>query len=348
MIAFCLTGGIGDAILSVPIVRKIKEIFQQGVVVLYFDNRSTPIVKKMGAYDCRLIEKDTMSAHEVYGKIEDCEMAIWNTFKIDNDGQCNFFHALHDRCIPIVRERRELYLKNLSSMYGKEIKNMREHLLSGLMEFLCNEHDYYADMKRFGIDVGYDDVNLEIPFDVVVRNKFVVDRLGEYSIVHDSRLSDEKNTMGFFKSWYVDRWESVCQQLGGNIVHMKSSGQKTFSGCVQHEDVIGGGATFFDYLYLLSRCKYYIGTCSWPSIAAIFLTGPKFTILRGPTIRRWDFGEKYSTVIRRESCQACQYINYECRFKDGKRMCMESITVDDVIKSLENKMSSTVNYSRLK
>lgn len=339
MIAFCLTGGIGDAIFSVPVINKIKEVFQDDVVVLYFDHRSTPIIKTSCAVDLRLIERDFLSPDEVYSKISDCNLAIWNTFKIDNDGHCNFFYAIDKSKIGIVRERRELYLNNLSAVCGRKITDIRNHVKLGLMNFLSNEKDYYADFKRFGIDVSFEDVKLDIPQEVIDRNKKSIDSLGNYRIVHDSRLSSHGKNMGFFKSWYTDRWEELCEKLQEDnpysiIVHMVSEDQKPFDRCMDHKKFIGKDAEFFDYLYLISRSDLYVGTCSWPSIAAIFLKRTKFVILRGPTIKRWDFGNKFSTIIRKGDCQACQGINYECPFGNSKRNCMKNITVEEVLQEI--------------
>ena len=121
------------------------------------------------------------------------------------------------------------------------------------------------------------------------------------------------------------------------MLHLRTSGQELFAGCEDCAEVLGrelDGATpkFADYLGLLARCSLYVGTDSWPAHAAIKLPRTRFVLLKGAVSKRWDHEGRFSRIIRKSGCQACEGLpgGYEECFWKRERECMRSISVDEV------------------
>ena len=336
MIGYILTGGIGDAILSLPVIEKISSILGEKVIVVCFD----PLVIQIFKYsnvEVRYKEITTFDIPQtIYNILPDCSLAIWNRFEDDNDGFSSYFYALNKEKIDFVRKIRKVYYENLSKVIKRNVTNLKDEVLKGILQFFSSEENYYVDWNRFGIDVSYDDLNIPIPDCVVLRNKSYVESIGPYCIVHDSKMFSPIQKL---KSWYPDRWERVIdfiqKELKIKVVHIHDSGQKIFPLTISHFDVIGTDAKFFDYLYLLSKAKFYVGTDSWPGHVAPFFPDVKFILLKGAVAKRWDHLRKYSTIIRKGNCQCCEYTLLEkCVFQNGLKTCMDKIIVEDVVNEI--------------
>jgi ADP-heptose:LPS heptosyltransferase len=341
MIGYISTGGIGDAILSLPVIEKLKSYFNDEVVVLCFDVNSIPLFQSTrNSVICHNTKK-LLSLDESYIFLKGCSLAVWNRFETDNDGFNNYFYALDSSKLSIVREMREKYHKNLSNFLGRQVYDLRKEDQFSLITLFSSEENYYIDWNRFGINVSYNDLKPNIPQDVIDKNSKNVDHLGEYCIVHDSRLYSSIQNI---KSWYFDRWQSVVdfilKNTGIKVVQFHDRKQVLFNGAISYTDVISSEAQFFDYLYLLSRAKFYVGTDSWPGHAAIFLPEVKFILLKGAVSKRWDHMKRYSSIIRKGKCQACEYISLEeCTFGNGQKGCMKEIEVDDVVNEIRKIVS---------
>jgi ADP-heptose:LPS heptosyltransferase len=341
MIGYIVTGGIGDAILSLPIIEKLKVFFNDEIVILCFDINCVPLLfYTKNQVKCHNVKK-IFSTNEVYSFLQECSIVVWNRFESDNDGLNNYFYAIDDSKIDIIRRFRETYHKNLSKSLGREILDLRKEDKLSLLTFLSSEENYYADWNRFGIDVSYDDLKIDIPQNTIDKNEKNVKNLGSYCIVHDSRLYSSTQNI---KSWYFDRWQSatdfILKNFGMKVVQFHDREQLLFNGAISHTDVICPEAQFFDYLYLLSKSKFYVGTDSWPGHAAICFPEVKFILLKGAVAKRWDHFRRYSSIIRKGKCQACEYISLdECVFCRGKKECMNKIEVDDVLNEIKKIVS---------
>jgi len=335
MIGYIITGGIGDAILSVPVIEKVKSYFNDSVIVLCLDPNMFPLIFSTGN-PVKCYEGE-FSIEGAYSLLKTCSLVVWNRFEADNDGFNSFFYALDSSKLNTVRRMRETYHENLSKLLGRKVYDLRKEDHLFLMNFFSSEKNYYADWNRFGVDVSYDDLNITIPNEFVIKNKERVDSLGNYCIVHDSRIHSFVQNI---KSWYFDRWQEVVnfilEEVKFEIVHIHTKSQPLLSGVISHDEIIGSEAQFFDYLYLLSRSKFYVGTDSWPGHAAIFLPQVKFVLLKGAVSRRWDHEGKCSSIIRKGNCQACEYIPLDkCIFDRGQRGCMKKIEVNDVVNEIK-------------
>jgi ADP-heptose:LPS heptosyltransferase len=339
-VGFILTGGIGDAILWIAVAKKIQEMFDGDFVLLYFNNHMEPIVNTLENAETRFREIDYWGTSEdtVKTNLSDCDLVVWNRFERDNDGLCNFFYAVNEEFIPYVRDKRAEYMANLSKDLGREVKSIDEEIYNGLIHILVNEDDYFIDARRFGIDVSYEDVNIDIPDATIEKHDDMIRQFDPYVILHDSRLDN----IHHLKSWDFDKWNELSNNLSENmscnIVHLLSSNQGAFDKSIIHSKIIGDDATFFDYLYLLKRSSLYIGTDSWPAHAAIFLPDTEFVFLKGPSSKRVDHMGKYSSIIRKGKCQACEYISLDkCILGRGTKKCMNSISVEEVINIIHKK-----------
>lgn len=349
MIAFCMGGGIGDAILCVPVIRRMQSTFDEPIVVFYCDGNLTPILGTIPDVELRFFETYWWDSQLecVKNAVSDCSLIIWNRFESDNDEKCNYFYANDEKWLPFVRMKREEYRRNLSSELGREIGDLEEEVSRGLMFELSGDSNFYSDWNRFGIDVSYDDVHMDIPVEFEEKHAGAISKLGPYAILHDSRLpEDGKSRPHWIKCWYTERWNQLSSHLSSEyglcVVQMRSDLSPMFSGTICHEDIIGGDATFFDYLTLVKNSSLYVGTDSWPAHAAVFLKNPVFVILKGPSVRRWDHFNRYASILRKGNCQGCEYISLDdCIFGSGARWCMDSIGIEDVKKVIRNSMNAS-------
>lgn len=348
MIGYCLTGGIGDAILSLPVIKALSREYGEGISVCYF-NRNVGQVLEGNADLERADFLDINFASErrtLHRHFSDCRFIVFNRFYRDNDGDLNYFYASDDSELGEIRKRKEMYRHELSRAVGHRVAmspSPTERL--AIANFLSAEDDYYVDFKRFGLDVEYDDVELALSEDAV---KVVSEYgMGDYAIVHDSRMPNT-NGDGLYamKSWYLDRWNEVCAHLsdkhGLRVVKMSEVGQPIFDGVTFHTEIIGDRPQFADYLALLSRCRIYVGTDSWPSHAAICLRDPKYVFLKGAVSKRWDHGGRFGRTIRMGGCQSCEGIPGSldtCIWEQGTKKCMDLITVDEVVRAIDEELS---------
>jgi len=339
MVGFCISGGIGDAILLSPIICRIRDTFS-GVEVAVFDPNIVTIIELIGV-KCHLIDSfihlsadDMVSGTHSFLKSRGCSLAIWNCFRTDHDGFCNHFFALDSSFKELVSEKRFLYYKSLSEVMGKQISPVRrtDYNLE-VARFLCSEKDYFADWKRYGFKVSHEDVTLKVPN----INNEALEKLSPYCIVHDSKL-DFNNVNGSIKAWFPDRWDEISEYLSTkmNVIHFNNKNQKVFKGCIPVVEVLPEKRNFWDYFDFIRKSFLYVGTDSWPGHTAIFLPENKFLILKGAVSYRWDHFLKYSSIIRKGKCQCCEYLSLEkCIFGNGKKCCMEQITVNDVKENID-------------
>ena len=350
MIAFCMGGGIGDSILCLPIIRKLQCLFEEPMVVFYCDRNLTPILSTLDCVELRLLETEWWDSQLdcVKKAVADCSLIVWNRFEADNDGKCNYFYANEDRWLGFVREKRETYRRNLSEELNRPIGDLEQEVYSGLMLELANDSNYFSDWNRFGFDVGYGDVNMDVPEDVEQKFSARLSEIGPYAIFHDSRLPRPgEEAPHWIKCWYLERWNElvkiVKETYGYTAIQMVGGINPLFDGAIGHPDLIGDGATFFDYLCLLKNARLYVGTDSWPAHASIFLPDTKFVILKGPSVRRWDHYGKFNSVVRKGICQGCEYISLDrCVFGRGSRSCMESISVYDIQEEIALRLKNSL------
>lgn len=353
MIAFCMGGGIGDAILCLPVIETLKKKFGEKFVIFYCDKNLTPILETIQDVELRFFETywwDSQLAC-VKNAVSDCDLVIWNRFEYDNDGECNYFYANDPKWIPFTREMREIYRKSLSLELGRPIGRLQDEVARGLMLQLANDSNYYSDWLRFGIKISYDEVHMEVPDEVKKTHFQKFSDFGKFVILHDSRLPEtNKKRPHWIKCWYLDRWNelsaSLTKQYNCKIVQMRSDLSPKIDGTISHEEIIGDKATFFDYLYLLERCFLYVGTDSWPAHASVFMPHVSFVILKGPSVRRWDHLNAYTSIIRKGNCQGCEYVSLdECVFGAGSRTCMDMIDVESVFEKVKRTVDEKNKFS---
>jgi hypothetical protein len=265
----------------------------------------------------------------------DCEMVVFNKFRRDHEGRMNFFVPVSGKWKDEAVEMRSLYLKNLS--LGGKKRFIEECDPLRLITFFNSEDSYFADWRRYGADVGYGDVRLDVrPSSRAAK----IAELGSYAVVHDSKFPELGGRTAYLtKAWYGAEWSKVCCRLRDEmdlkVVQMGFGDQPAFdSSAVTSCSVLGIMAGFWDYWHLLAGARLYVGTDSWPAHAAILMRGPQFVLLKGAVSRRWDHGGRYSRIIRKGKCQACegpQVSSMHCIWRQGSHECMNLITADDVI-----------------
>ena len=336
MIAFFQTGGIGDAILGISPMKKLVEMHGK-VILLYYDHLVPQVMQGVeGIVSMRMVKETKPSIKTLSDIVPEASMVVSNKFMKDHKGRLNFFLSLDEYMQFESDLMYGVYFRNFMRDFGLEFG---KSLSMGAVMDMSRECDYFADWRRYGIDVDYSDVEIPIHQYTIDRNESAVSEIGDFVVVHDSRLG---SGVPYVKAWTADRWNDLCGRLsdrGLRIVQFVSDGQETFhESVVPHHSVIGKDAMFQDYLYLLSKSFMYIGTDSWPGHAAIFTTGPRYILIKGAVSRRWDHNEMYATIIRNGSCQSCEgpaFSAHSCMW-GMDAACMKSISVDDVMEVVIN------------
>ena len=342
MIGYLMFGGIGDAIMNFPIIKRVQEVFNDRVRVYYVEANAEPILRLLDNVELDCIGlQDFPPLYRDITRFQACDLIFMSRLERDNDNRLNYFFAIDESWLSFVREARDRYFVNLERQYGQKIRHFDDRADVNLVRFMAEREDYYADVRSLGFDVGYNDV--EIPISEKSEMWHSVHGPGEkYAVIHDSSLpcTMEDGTVvphGTTRSWYPDRWEAVAKVLseehGLCVYHMTRKGQKLVEGANSHFSVIPKDADFFDYLTFISHSTIYIGTDSWPGHAAIFLNNPKFVLLKGAVGKSWDHHCRYAKIIRKGFCQACEYCSLDlsiCLFGNGSKRCMDLITVEDV------------------
>jgi len=340
MIAFVVTGGIGDAILGQPIPGKLKEMFGQDVVLYHQEGPIGQVVSHNFevASEMRYVNAwHSYRADEMVKIVDDpsCEMIVANTF-FKTSTVSSFFMPLTDEMRLKADEMNGLYISNLAKEIGVEKEQIKDIDPYQLMMYLGHCKNYYASFNRYGIDVGYEDIKLDIPEDAIERASEWIDKYGEYVVVHDSKFGDPECVI---KQWSKDSWEELVEcindRYGLPIIHFRSEDQPLFDGCISSTEVFGKQFDFYSILSFISQCKLYVGTDSWPQHSAVCHQKPKYVILKGAAAMGWDGLDKYSVNIRRGDCQVCECVSPDrttCIFgKSGNVDCMQEIAVADVM-----------------
>lgn len=349
MIAFFQTGGIGDAIMGTAAIRCLAERYGD-VGVLYFNPLVPQVLdgrdgvawtRHMPAHKCR-------SMRSIKEAVPECGMVVFNKFRRDFAGRLSFFVPMGDDCrqyLDDASEYYERYLAAICDMVGRKRGSLDDFDHFWLMRAFNRETDYFADWKRYGFDVGYEDVGVPMPQGMEDRHPKVAE-MGDFAIVHDSKYPVDGESAYLMKSWYGPRWGEVSrriyEELGLPVVQIAGLRQPVFwSGAKRQSEIIGPDAVFEDYLWLLSRCKLYVGADSWPAHAAIFVREPKYVLLKGAVSMRWDHGGRFSRIIRKGDCQACEgppMSVRECIWERGTHQCMNLIAAEDVISAAKEEL----------
>jgi hypothetical protein len=219
MIAFGMSGGIGDAILGQPIVKKIKEVFNEEVALFYYDKTVGQVLSHNydfahGPFFTNGVDGRDKRALYKEARKQGCSLLIFNSFLLDNDDQWNIFYALDESRIDIVRERREVHLKSFNEKLKTNVDSLNDLHSLTVLNNLGLEDSYYADFRRYGFDVSEEEIVLDIPDWANEKTAEWRKNNPEYAVIHDSRLETKyrkDKEHAILKSWYADRWEGVAQ-----------------------------------------------------------------------------------------------------------------------------------------
>jgi hypothetical protein len=337
LIAFFQTGGLGDAILGIAPMKKLVENYGN-VIFLYYDHLVPQVMQGIdGIVSMRMVKETRPTIGELRRIVPEANMIVANKFMRDHEGMMNFFVPLDEEMEHEAQLRREVHNKAFYRDFGCSMHE--PSIAMRIISMMNSESNYFSEWHRYGMDVRYEDVNVPIHQYTTERNFKSISNIGDYVIVHDSRLLPGTNYM---KAWDVDKWGELCGRLSSHslsVIQFVSPGQELFSDCViPHYDIIGRDAMFQDYLDLLSGASLYIGTDSWPGHAAVFTNGPQYILLKGSVSKRWDHDGRFSKIIRKGRCQACEgppSAVHSCLWGlDGS--CMSSISVEDVMRAVED------------
>jgi len=333
VIVYCQTGGIGDAIMGTAVVAALERRYRDEVKIVHFEDLVQQVVARSERFPLAQLN-DLAVVGDFY---PDAQLAVINKFRKDNDGELSFFYALDRSMLGHVRLLRSAHMRGiLDILYtSRTVESLYDFDSLRLLMMMNMETNYFADWRRYGFDVGFEDVHLDHP----VYGIPAATALGDFAVVHDSRLPGSSGASSYpMKAWYTSRWSRLCTRLAEvmPVVQIVGADQPVFKDAVPHTEIIGTDAVFADYL-LLRQSRVYVGTDSWPAHAAICINGPKFVVLKGAVSRRWDHDGRYSRIIRVGDCQACEGprgANSGCLWRGGSHQCMDSITVEMVFNAV--------------
>jgi len=350
MVVFFQTGGIGDTILGTAVIKCLNRYYGEKIGVLCLNPlvaqaligvNYISFVKQVRPDQCRTME-------DLERVCPEAELIIFNKFRRDMDGQLNFFCPIGDKYIENSRSFRQKFIKSVNDDLHTKATRLEDIAPLKLIRHFNNEEDYFSDWRRYGLDVSYDEVGLDIYDYTIERN--AENLPSDYFIVHDTKLPTMSGRSVYpIKAWYANEWSKLCNMLhqdGRKIVQIVGADQPLFNHAIPHYDIIGHDAMFQDYLHLLSESKMYIGTDSWPAHAAIFIQKPEYLLLKGAVSRRWDHGGSYSNIIRVGKCQACEgppTSAHKCIWEAGNHSCMTKITAEMVMSKIKEIVDENEN-----
>ncbi len=329
------TNWIGDAIMTTPAVRTIREGFPNAHISLLAKPWVAPVFENSEHID-RLLIYDGERRHKGFvGKFRlardlekyrfDAAILLQNAFEA---AFISFLAGIPLR-IGYRRDARGLLLTHAVPC-TKEIKTK-------------HQTDYYLNILReIGIAQGNRDLYLKL------NQK---DQFGAEKILLEQHLSLDDTIIGInpgatygpAKQWPADRYAGLADRIiassGARVIIFGGPGDKTLgqkiSGKMKHRPVnLSGNTSLGEAMALIERCHLFITNDSGLMHVAAALDVPLVAVFGSTNpIATGPLGSKSKVVQAAVPCSPC--LNSECM--EGHLKCMEQIDVNrvfDVVKEM--------------
>lgn len=327
-IAYIGGQGIGDLVVSIPVLKKLKNVFPEASINYICVKTKYKDFFEDCIYIDRIIEID--------------KKFLKLPFQIINLRKKQFDLTI----IPAPNE-------SPTKIFAKSIGT--KCLVACQRDILDEENivdKEFSTLEQIGIYTNQEEKRLEWPF---VLNEF---KPKIEKILKQNKISQNDLLIGihvgadkelFANLWLNKRWpkitEYLIEKLRAKVIFIGGGEDeehtKKVIGFVKKKRMVLNlvdKLSIKESATLIDKCKLFISTNSGPMWIAAALRKPQI-VLSGPSLVQWNPYNKKAIVIRkkinREGCwPPCgSRSNTKCKYKDN--LCMKSIKVEDVIKAIE-------------
>ncbi len=316
---FIRPGGIGDAVLLLPSIKALRVAYPEATIDVLCEKRNS------GVFDLT----EDLNRIYLYDRDFDLFMALKNRYDVVIDTEQ--WHRLS----AVVA-----YLSKAPVRIGFST-NERERLFTYRIPYSHDDYEVHSFFNLIRPLTGYiPEFNHDQPF---IDIKDGVTAFKEY-------LSD--NTIALFpgatvpeRRWGGKRFGMVAEELikrGFNIVILGSSTER----CEAKEIIeiargaidLTGKTSLKEVALILKRCRLLITADSGIMHIAVGVGTPTVSLFGSGIEKKWaPKGKRHRVINKNLSCSPCTRFGYtpECKTRD----CLELITVEEVLKSVEELLS---------
>ena len=304
-------GGLGDAVLMLPLLERIKEIWGQNIDIT-FNSRYKEIFDYVTCVDASCDENNKVK-YDVYIKNYHVPLvACWNPRKVKLVAP-----LLYAYFISIIEFRKE-YTKGID---GDKLW----HFARVVNKKRCNICDFDDILK-----VGYkDNILISMPeTGEDVLKKFGLNK-NKYLVVN--RDVDIDGGMGNFKLWPAKKYSELMKLIKSNFheLSLVRVGFRTYTDKIEGIDIdLTGKTSLGELLMILKNSKLLISS-EGGLVHLNHYLGGKSAVIYGPTDEKYFGYDDDIICVNRSPCEmACQYISEDttCPRGDGLPQCMQNVT----------------------
>lgn len=307
---------VGDIVLSTPILKALKDKYPEAKLTFLMGHEAVPLVDKLPFIDQIVEYQKGESMLPVIRKIWRSDIALLLDFKY-RSAVIPFL-----ACIPIragLKHKRKLFLTHPAERDANE-ENIYESL-------------NFANVitKSTGIKLDGDLSKLYVS-PASRQDQETVDKLfKEHAIHHDSRII----TVAPFssapeKDWPVSKYNEFLGKISQDsnckvvIVGGPSDAHK---GSFAYGINLIGKTKLTELVEILRRSHLFIGGCSGPLHISSAVNLPSLALYGASSPAQWA-PKSAKTIYHKLDCSPCSGHGTTCK---GKFMCMNSISVDEVL-----------------
>lgn len=321
--------GIGDVVVMMPFLRKLKEVFPSAKLTIVsrrggiFEKRSIPYVDEI-----LIIRQPSKLAGFFFSK---WDLLFGLGYFHSSSGKLNT--VLYRLLLGSVRSERKISLGDLDSTRWQH-RNMVEL--------------FFEMLRLIDVPVDAEDMALEVPLKINAKRRSIADKLRptiDESVVVVIHMGAKD---GFdTRIWATDRWETLLNRITETY-----PAQFVFVGSKDDRDATAsltarldrscldfcGEVDLESTAALLEAADLVITTNSGPMWLAAAL-GKSQVVISGPSKHAWDPWNHKARVVRnlphrprcRPPCDAS-----DCYY--GDKGCMDSNSVESVFKAVRDSM----------
>jgi len=317
--------GIGDVILTTPVLRALKEKFPNSKITLLITPNCTQVVKGLDFIDEIITyDKKKDSVWTIVKHIRKYDLAICLDFKY-RTAVMAFFAG-----IPI---RAGLtYKRGLFMTHGVEKSSQWENTYEA-----CNYANVIKDST--GIELTGHFTKLYVPKADRTDTKYIDDFFASCGIEKEKALI----TIAPFTSWlpknwpleyYVELVKLLIERYPHQILLVGMASE--FEKCAELQSISGvtnalGKTSLLQMIEVIRRSQLFIGGCSAPLHMAAALQTPFVAFYGATSPEHWAPRTQGITLSRRLECSPCNGPMIGC----AEKTCMYDITVADALEACE-------------
>lgn len=321
-------GGIGDVIISTPILAELKKIYPQSYITLMiFPNafdvvNGLPFIDEVYTYD-----KKKQSAFQLWKKMCGNDIAIF----LDLSYRPAMMAALAG--IPVrvgLEHKRKMWLTH-KVMWQEYMDHVYEPYV-------------FADILRAAdIHIPYESLNqLYVPKAPEADITALKDMLRSCGIEeHTKYIVSSPITAFFLKNWALEKWNELYTRIYENYGYkciLFGAGEMDFAWNKEAVINLWGRLNLRQVRELLANAQLLANSCSMPVHMASAVGTPCVILYGFGDYRRWAPRKNCELVITPLLCSPCDgYYGSKCQ----EPQCMKQMTVDEVYAAVEKMLNKT-------